>query len=85
MSPTDRPDPAPSEAEELARRADPIAPSTGPGGPADSASGGYGSASADRSSGGSAEGAAVETPAGEDPQTDWLRTAPGDGDEGEPA
>ena len=35
-----------------------------------SAGGGYGSGSARASSGGSGEG---ETPAGDDPQTDWLR------------
>jgi hypothetical protein len=35
-----------------------------------SAGGGYGSGSARASSGGSGEG---QTPAGEDPQTDWLR------------
>lgn len=75
MTDSTRP-PVDDEAEELARRPS-VAPATGPAGPADSAGGGYGSASGDASSGGTAEGAPGETPAGTDPQTDWLRQAPG--------
>ena len=68
--------PVDDEAEELARHPS-VAPAIGPTGPADSAGGGYGSASGDGSSGGTAEGAGDETPAGTDPATDWLRRAPG--------
>lgn len=44
-----------------------------PGGEATSAGGGYGVGS-ERGSGGSGEGT---RPAGDDPETDWLRDAPG--------
>ena len=45
-----------------------------PSGDATGAGGGYGSGSAERSSGGTGDG---EVNAGDDPQTDWLRDAPG--------
>jgi len=45
-----------------------------PAGDATGAGGGYGTGSADRSSGGTGEG---QTEAGSDPQTEWLREAPG--------
>jgi hypothetical protein len=45
-----------------------------PAGDATGAGGGYGSGSADRSSGGTGEG---QTVTGSDPQTEWLREAPG--------
>lgn len=49
-----------------------------PGGQATSAGGGYGVGS-ERGSGGSGEGT---RPAGDDPETDWLRDAPGGPDSG---
>ena len=51
-----------------------------PGGQATSAGGGYGVGS-DRGSGGSGEGT---RPAGDDPETDWLREAPGGPNAGSP-
>lgn len=48
----------------------PDRPEEPPTGQATSAGGGYGSGSDRASSGGGGEG---QTPAGEDPQTDWLR------------
>lgn len=45
-----------------------------PSGAGATAGGGYGVASDRQSSGNSGEGV---TPAGDDPQTDWLRSAPG--------
>ncbi len=48
-----------------------------PGGMGTSAGGGHGTGSDRQSSGGSGEG---QAPAGEDDQTDWLRSAEGDGD-----
>ena len=45
------------------------------------ASGGYGTASGFGSSGGSGEGTDETSAPGEDNQTDWLRDAPGGGDE----
>jgi hypothetical protein len=47
---------------------------TVPGGDATGASGGYGTGSAKRSSSGTGEG---QTDAVDDPQTEWLRDAPG--------
>jgi len=45
-----------------------------PSGNATGAGGGYGSGSAHRSSGGTGDG---EVDTGDDPETDWLREAPG--------
>ena len=45
------------------------------------ASGGYGTASGFGSSGGSGEGTDETSTPGDDDQTDWLRDAPGGGDE----
>jgi hypothetical protein len=45
-----------------------------PAGDATGASGGYGSGSARRSSGGTGDG---EATTGDDPETEWLRDAPG--------
>ena len=45
-----------------------------PSGNATGAGGGYGTGSANRSSGGTGDG---EVNAGDDPETDWLRDAPG--------
>lgn len=65
------------EAEELARQDGPVAATEAPTGPADSASGGYGTGSADGSSAGEGDAAAERPQGAEDPQTEWLRRAPG--------
>jgi hypothetical protein len=49
--------------------------------PARAASGGYGTPSDRASSGGSGDGTEDTSNAGDDDQTNWLRDAPGGGDE----
>lgn len=58
-----------------------VAPSAPVGGQAGSASGGYGTGSASGTSGGTGSGDDETSAAGDDPQTDWLRDAPGAGGE----
>ena len=58
-----------------------VAPSAPLGGQAGSASGGYGTGSAKQSSGGTGDGTADTSTPGEDAQTDWLRDAPGGGED----
>jgi hypothetical protein len=58
-----------------------VAPSAPLGGQAGSASGGYGTGSADGTSGGTGAGDDDTSAPGVDPQTDWLRDAPGGGGE----
>ncbi len=66
------------DAERLSESAT-VAPSAPLGGQAGSASGGYGSGSADGTSGGTGAGDDATSTPGDDPQTDWLRDAPGRG------
>lgn len=56
-----------------------VAPSAPLGGQAGSASGGYGTGSATGTSGGTGAGDDATSMPGDDPQTDWLRDAPGSG------
>ncbi len=62
--------PAPAGGDPEALASTPAGDREAPDGVVAPAGGGYGSATADRTSGGSGDG---ETSAGEDPQTDWLR------------
>jgi hypothetical protein len=62
--------PTPPQPEAAGQQPLPDQPEEPPTGQATSAGGGYGSGSDRGSSGGSGDG---QSPAGEDPQTDWLR------------
>jgi hypothetical protein len=59
----------------------PAAPGVERTGQGTGASGGYGTASGRASSGGSGEGTENTSNAGDDDQTDWLREAPGGGEQ----
>ena len=69
----------PGEADDgaLLAESSAIASGSAPGGPASSASGGYGTASDRQSSGGTGEGTEDTSLTGAEDQTDWLRDAPG--------
>jgi hypothetical protein len=74
--------PAPAAGDTTEIRPDPDPGRSGPlGGPLGSAGGGYGTGSGFGSSGGSPDGEDVQASSGPGPQTDWLRSAPGDGPE----
>jgi len=74
--------PAPQSGEASEIRPDPDPGRGGPlGGPLGSAGGGYGTGSGFGTSGGSPDGEDVQASSGPGPQTDWLRSAPGDGSE----
>lgn len=66
--------PAPAGGDPEALASSPAGDKGAPGGLGKTAGGGYGSGSGRDSSGGTGEG---EQPAGQDPQTDWLRGADG--------
>jgi hypothetical protein len=72
--------PAPQAGDATEIRPDPDPGRSGhQGGTLGSAGGGYGSASGDGTSGGSPDGEDVQVASGPGPQTDWLRSAPGEG------
>ena len=75
--------PAPAAGDSTEIRPDPDPGRSGPlGGQLGSAGGGYGSGSASGTSGGSPDGEDVQATSGPGPQTDWLRSAEGEGDRG---
>lgn len=85
--PASHPDPAstpdPASNPDLASRTDPDPGRSGPlGGPLGSAGGGYGTGSGFGTSSGSPDGEDVQAVSGPGPQTDWLRSATGDGGHG---
>ena len=72
--------PAPQAGDATEIRPDPDPGRSGPlGGPLGSAGGGYGTGSGFGTSGGSPDGEDVQVESGPGPQTDWLRSAPGEG------
>jgi translation initiation factor IF-2 len=72
--------PAPHAGDSAEIRPDPDPGRSGPlGGVLGSAGGGYGTGSGFGSSGGSPDGEDVQAQSGPGPQTDWLRSAPGEG------
>jgi hypothetical protein len=72
--------PAPASGDPSEIRPDPDPGRSGPlGGPLGSAGGGYGTGSGFGTSAGSPDGEDVQAEAGPGPQTDWLRSAAGDG------
>ena len=73
----------PGEADdgELLSESAAVASSTPSGGQGGSASGGYGTGSESGSSGGTGEATDESSAPGADAQTDWLRDAPGGGEE----
>jgi hypothetical protein len=84
MTTPDRRDTAPPEAGDASEiRSDPDPGRSGPlGGQLGSSGGGYGTGSGMGSSGGSPDGEDVQEASGPGPQTDWLRSTPGEGDRG---
>jgi hypothetical protein len=75
--------PAPAAGDSTEIRPDPDPGRSGPqGGQLGSAGGGYGSGSGAGTSGGSPDGEDVQAASGPGPQTDWLRSAEGEGDRG---
>ncbi|HKF86421.1 MAG TPA: hypothetical protein VKB30_11600 [Candidatus Limnocylindrales bacterium] len=75
--------PAPQAGDGSEIRPDPDPGRSGPlGGQLGSAGGGYGTGSGTGTSGGSPDGEDVQAESGPGPQTDWLRSAPGEGEQG---